>query len=192
MFKGKLTYSIFFSVVIFAAFIVAGAVAVIQNPVAAEAFINALKDSLFEYITEQDAPAMAVTLFVNNFEVSLILFLGGATFGIATIFILITNGALIGAVVEYAAAKQGIMAVAAGIIPHGIFEIPAFIISAGLGFLLAESMWMEFGGKGDAAESALKAGKIFAAVVVPLLAVAAIIEAFITPQVIDLVLQGVY
>ena len=134
---------------------------------------------------------MAVTLFINNLEASLLLFIGGATFGIVTLMILLTNGVIIGFVVEYAAKIQGSAAVVAGIVPHGIFEIPAFIIASGLGFLLAESMWLEFKGMDDAAEYAGKLARVFLMVVIPLLAAAAIIEAFITPQIIDLVVQGV-
>lgn len=191
MFKGKLSYAILFSVALFAAFFFAGVFAVRQDSSGIEALLQTLTDGIFGYIADQSPPMMALTLFINNLEVSLILFLGGATFGILTTIILLTNGALIGAVVEYTASVQGPAFIAAGLIPHGIFEISGFIISAGLGFMLAESMWLEYRGKGDAADYARRAGKTFACVVTPLLAVAAIVEAFITPQIIDLVLQGV-
>ena len=134
---------------------------------------------------------MAITLFINNFEASLLLFFGGATFGMVTLLVLVTNGVIIGFVVEYAAKLQGTAAVAAGIIPHGVFEIPAFIISSGLGFLLAESLWLEYKGTDDAAKCAAGLAKIYIMIVIPLLAAAAIIEAFITPQIINLVVQGV-
>lgn len=191
MFNNRLSYSISFSVVIFVLFIVLGAFTVNQNPESAEILLQTLNDELFSFISDQTPPYMALILFINNFEASLLLFFGGATFGILTLLVLVTNGVVIGFVVEYAVKFQGPAAVAAGIIPHGIFEIPAFIISAGLGFLLAESLWLEYKGADDAAKCAGKLAKIYLTTVIPFLAAAAIIEAFITPQIINLVVQGV-
>jgi len=191
MFNKKLSYSISFSLILFIVFFALGAFTINQNPDSAEMLLQTLNEDLFNYINEQSPPLMAATLFINNLEASLMLFIGGATFGIITLIVLLTNGVIIGFVVEYAIKLQGTAAVAAGIIPHGIFEIPAFIISSGLGFLLAESLWLEYKGKDDAAEYAMKLSKIYLMTVVPLLAAAAIIEAFITPQIINLVVQGV-
>lgn len=191
MFNKKLSYSISFSLILFLIFSALGALTISQNPESAEILLETLNEDLFNYINEQTPPYMALTLFINNFEASLLLFIGGATFGIVTLFVLLANGVIIGFVVEYAIELQGTATVAAGIIPHGIFEIPAFIISSGLGFLLAESLWLEYKGMDDAAEYAGKLCKIYLMTVIPLLAAAAIIEAFITPQIINLVVQGV-
>jgi stage II sporulation protein M len=191
MFNKKLSYSISLSLVLFLVSSVLGALLISQNAESAGILLEALNEDIFSYIKEQTPPYMALTLFINNFEASLLLFMGGATFGFVTLMVLFTNGVIIGFVVDYAVRLQGAAAVAAGIIPHGIFEIPAFIISSGLGFLLAESLWLEYRGMDDTAEYAKKLAKIYIMIVIPLLAVAAIIEAFITPQIIDLVVQGV-
>ena len=66
-------------------------------------------------------------------------------------------------------------------------EIPAFIISGTLGLLLARALWIEVNGNGDAAAEALGFGRTFLFVVIPLVAVAAVTEAFITPEIINLV-----
>ena len=76
---------------------------------------------------------------------------------------------------------------AAAILPHGIFEIPAFIIAGALGILLAQSLNEEWYGSGDAAVDARRYVRIFLLYVLPLVAVAAYVEAFITPVVIHLV-----
>ncbi|HXW99361.1 MAG TPA: stage II sporulation protein M, partial [Methanomicrobiales archaeon] len=68
-----------------------------------------------------------------------------------------------------------------------IFEIPSFIISASLGFIVGTAMLAEWRGEGDAAETARAHARTFLLVVVPLVAIAAFLEAFITPQVIHLV-----
>jgi stage II sporulation protein M len=77
--------------------------------------------------------------------------------------------------------------VMAAILPHGIFEIPAFIIAGALGFTLAGGMWKELTGAGDAASTGLAVGKYFLTLVVPLVAVAALVEAFITPYILQFV-----
>ena len=43
---------------------------------------------------------MCIKLFINNFEACILLFLGGASFGILTIFIMSLNGIVIGAIME--------------------------------------------------------------------------------------------
>jgi stage II sporulation protein M len=77
--------------------------------------------------------------------------------------------------------------VAAAILPHGVFEIPAFILSGALGILLAQSLIAEWYNGADTAEDAKKFSRIFIIYVIPLVAIAAFIEAFITPLIIHLV-----
>jgi len=50
-----------------------------------------------------------------------------------------------------------------------------------------EDVWIEVNGNGDAAAEALGLGRTFLFVVIPLVAVAAVTEAFITPEIINLV-----
>ena len=77
--------------------------------------------------------------------------------------------------------------VAAALIPHGIFEIPAFITASALGLMLGQALLLELQGRGNAARRASELGSVFLRVVVPLLAIAAVVEAFITPAIIPLV-----
>ena len=77
--------------------------------------------------------------------------------------------------------------VAAAILPHGIFEIPAFIISGAIGILLAQSLINEWYNGTDTAEDAKKFARTFILYVLPLVAIAAFVEAFITPIIIHLV-----
>ncbi|WOF15856.1 stage II sporulation protein M [Methanoplanus sp. FWC-SCC4] len=191
MFKDRLLFSSIFALIIFITFAMFGAFSVAQDKETAGLLLDSLKDQVFSNIMDDNPFILSVNLFVNNLEASLLLFIGGATFGLLTMFVLITNGIIIGFVVSYVSDEKGILSIMASIIPHGIFEIPAFIIAAGLGFLLTEALWMEFKGVGDTALSAKKYAKKFVLYVCPLLAVAAVIEAFITPKIIDLVLQGV-
>jgi uncharacterized membrane protein SpoIIM required for sporulation len=71
------------------------------------------------------------SIFLNNFRAVLIEYAGGIFFGILTFFILIVNGLFIG----YVGIKVDLKLFLIGIIPHGIFEIPAFIIGGTAGFV---------------------------------------------------------
>jgi stage II sporulation protein M len=130
---------------------------------------------------------MCLKLFANNLQACILLFLGGASFGILTIFIMSLNGIVIGAIMEIVHKDHTPLFVAAAIVPHGIFEIPAFIIAGALGILLAQSLIAEWYGSGDTAADARRFGRLFVLYVLPLVAIAACVEAFITPVVIHLV-----
>ncbi|OPY38755.1 MAG: hypothetical protein A4E35_00541 [Methanoregula sp. PtaU1.Bin051] len=126
-------------------------------------------------------------IFINNFEASLLLFLGGASFGILTIFIMSLNGIVIGAIMELVMREHSPAFVAAAILPHGIFEIPGFILAGAMGMLFSQALVSEYYGSGDAAGESARLAWLFVLFVVPLIAVAAIVEAFITPHIIQMV-----
>ncbi|MCT8336962.1 stage II sporulation protein M [Methanoculleus sp. Afa-1] len=135
-----------------------------------------------------DPPAvLAGKLFLNNLVACLLLFLGGASLGFVTMLILSVNGLVIGAIMELVRQQQGMLFIAAALIPHGIFEIPAFLIAGGLGLLLGRALLGEWHGTVDAATEARSLARLFLSVVVPLLAVAAVVEAFITPAILGMI-----
>jgi len=136
-----------------------------------------------------DAPSvLAFKIFVNILGACLLLFLGGASFGVVTIAVLMFNGMVIGAILEVVRGQEGLLYVAAAILPHGIFEIPSFLLAGAFGLLLGQALMMEWQGYGDAADAAHRLWSRFVRIVVPLLAIAAIVEAFITPAVVHLLI----
>jgi stage II sporulation protein M len=175
------------TIVIFAVSLAAGIAMTIASPETGQQMLDLLKEAIFGEVIDKTPAGLALTLFLNNLQACTFMFLGGATFGLLTAFIILTNGVVIGSVMELVRQQQGLVYVAAALLPHGIFEIPAFIISGTLGFLLARALWLEVNGTGDAAGTALGMGKTFLFVVVPLVAVAACTEAFITPEILNLV-----
>jgi stage II sporulation protein M len=176
-----------FTVLIFAASVAAGVAVTAENPGVGEQMLEMFRDALLGEILDSTPSVLAVKLFLNNLQACVVMFLGGASLGLLTAFIIMANGVVIGSVVELVRQQQGLLFIAAALLPHGIFEISAFVISGTLGFLLARNLWREWNGAGDAAASAVAMGRIFLLVVLPLVAVAAFTEAFITPEIIRLV-----
>ena len=76
----------------------------------------------------------------------------------------------------------------AGILPHGIFELPALIISLALGFYLCEVVvtYVRKNTKGLVGTALKNIARVFLFWVVPLLMVAAATEAYITPLILHL------
>ena len=168
----------------------AGAIAAEADQGVVDLIIASLEQAGFYDLSEEDPFSLTAIIFLNNLQAALLIFLGGATFGVLTLFILTTNGIVIGVVWHMMQDEGGVVGFLVGILPHGIFEIPALLIAGGLGLLLAEELYHELKGRGDAGQVAQGLGRTFLLIVIPLLAVAAIIESFITPQLLNMVLFG--
>ena len=73
-----------------------------------------------------------------------------------------------------------------GILPHGVIEIPVLILSTAVGMRIGKvALWRLFGGKVGIRKELAKAVKFYIIVLVPLLILAAAIEAFITTVLLD-------
>ena len=78
---------------------------------------------------------------------------------------------------------------AAGLIPHGIFELPAIFISLAMGFKTCHLMTLRITGKInnlDMKAHSINLVRIFVWIVLPLLIIAAIVEAHITPIIMNI------
>jgi len=187
MSESPLTNAIIITVLLFFTTITVGWIGTMQNPQIGENLMQLFEKEVAGQIMGKDTPEIFARLFFNNLEACILLFLGGASFGILTIFILSLNGILIGSIMEIVHEDHSIVFVAAAILPHGVFEIPAFILSGSLGILLAQSLIGEWYSGGDAAGDARGFARLFMISVVPLVLIAAFVEAFITPAIIHLV-----
>jgi stage II sporulation protein M len=179
--------AIILTILLFFVAMCVGWIGTVHNPAIGDDLIRLFQKEVAGQITVSDPVDMCVKLFFNNLEACILLFLGGASFGILTLFIMSLNGIVIGAVTEIISHGHSAIFIAAALLPHGIFEIPAFIIAGALGFCMAQSLIAEWYGAADTAADAGRLARIFLLYVLPLIAVAAVVEAFITPAVIQLV-----
>jgi stage II sporulation protein M len=187
MSNSELADAIIITFLLFCATLVVGWVGTYQNPSVGNELLQFFQKDVAGQIMGKGPVDIFERLFTNNLEACILLFIGGASFGILTIFIMSLNGIVIGAVMEIVHQTHSVLFVAAAIVPHGIFEIPAFIISGALGILLAQSLIAEWYGSGDTAADAAKFFKTFVMYVLPLVVTAALVESFITPVIIHLV-----
>ena len=157
------------------------------DPSFGQSLVTLFQEMITNEIMSNDPPLLAFQLFLNNLETCVLLFLGGAVFGLITMFVLSFNGIIIGGIMEVVRVKTGSLVMLAAIVPHGIFELPAVLVSASLGLILGRTVMLELIGQGDSAAQALVLGRLFLRYVVPFIAFAACIEAFITPAVLHLV-----
>jgi stage II sporulation protein M len=83
-------------------------------------------------------------IFLNNMFASIMAVLLGAFFGIFPLLLLVTNGLLLGYVASDPTDGHTLFYFLKGILPHGIIEIPAFILACTLGlrfgFLMIEGV----------------------------------------------------
>jgi stage II sporulation protein M len=187
MSNSALTNAIIVTLLLFFTTIMVGWIGAALNPSVGQDLLKLFEKEVAGQMDGANPYDMCLKLFANNLQACVLLFLGGASFGILTIFIMSLNGIVIGAIMELVSKDHTALFVAAAILPHGIFEIPAFIISGALGILLAQSLIAEWYSGEDAAADARRLGQLFVLYALPLVATAAVIEAFITPVVIHLV-----
>ena len=133
-------------------------------------------------------------LFLNNTRSMTVIFLAGMfSFSVLGVLLYMVNIALIGGV--YAVLELLGMSPTpiflAGVLPHGIFELPALLIGSAVVLYIGAALVTPQNGKsmGEVIiELMADWAKIFVGVVVPLLAVAALVEAYITPSILFRVL----
>ncbi len=129
------------------------------------------------------APAASTGIMTNNISVSFMTFAGGITGGVLTVFSLLYNGILIGAI--GAACWLGGMSLPlwSFVAPHGVLELPAIFIAGGAGLRLAQGLL--FPGLYSRRDALTKSGSEAVRLlmgVVPVLIVAGLIEGFISPS----------
>ena len=116
-------------------------------------------------------------IMFNNMETAFFAMALGIFFGIAPFFIVLINGYILGFVTNKTISSLGILSLGK-LIPHGIFELPAILISLALGFRLGMFLFVYRGkNKGREFWQWIKDSlRIFVFIVIPLLVIAGIIE----------------
>ena len=127
-------------------------------------------------------PLASSAIMTNNLSVTFSTFALGITGGLGTIYMMLFNGLLIG-VIGMACHMSGMsLQLWSFVAPHGVLELPAIFIAGGAGFRIAAGLL--FPGYLPRRESLSRAGTDAVQLLlgtIPLLIVAGIIEAFVSP-----------
>jgi uncharacterized membrane protein SpoIIM required for sporulation len=132
------------------------------------------------------APLLSAQITINNIQVSLAAFAGGMTFGALTVWALVQNGLLVGALAAVYAKAGLSLQFWSLIVPHGALEIPAIIVAGGAGLVLGRALISP--GDMPRLEALRRASRPAIRMVlgaIPLFIIAGLVEGFITPRPID-------
>jgi len=172
----------------FAGFYVAGDTSRLQDIMPGMSAENFADGLLVDYSDEFDGlhwdeAFMTAFFMTNNTAVAFNAFVFGLTAGLGTIFILVYNGLIVGAL--YGFLHQGgadLLLFYSLILPHGVIELAAIFLSGGAGLMLGKGMLVP--GKYTRKHSLILHAKK-AVVLIPgmavMMVIAAFIEGFFTP-----------
>ncbi|ACX72190.1 protein of unknown function DUF95 transmembrane [Methanocaldococcus vulcanius M7] len=127
-----------------------------------------------------------ISILSNNLKVIFLMLAGAITFGLSTFINLLFNGFNVGALIGSTFLTNEPLKIIAGfILPHGIFEIPAILISAVAGFKIPYEITLYLLDKKEKpiTEEDIKVFLKLAIISIILIIIAAFIEVYITPKI---------
>ena len=178
--------------VAFAVLMVLGFAGTFAFPDLAQSFLNRFVDQMQSSgITGTDGSIHPLALFFNNIRATFVMLLYGLIpFLYLPALALGTNAILLG-VVAAGTLRNGLSPAYffVGILPHGIFELPALIVSIALGLYLCSRIThaLRFKRKGIILPTINEAMRVMILLCLPLLALAAVVEAYLTPALLHLI-----
>jgi len=135
-------------------------------------------------------PVASSAIMTNNMSVAFTAFAAGITAGLGTMYMIIFNGVLMG-VIATACAQAGMsLQLWSFVAPHGVLELPAIFIATGAGLRIAAGLL--FPGVLPRRESLARAGREAVQLLlgcVPMLLIAGVIEAFVSPTEISVAMK---
>ena len=143
-------------------------------------------------IVQEDGSFSAVALFLNNLQaMALSVLYGFIPFLFRPALSLGVNSIILGALAAlYSNNGFSLLMLLAGILPHGIFELPALFLSLGAGLCLCKNInaYIRKNEKGVMKPLLLNILRVVCVLILPLLAAAAVMETYVTPLVMSLFL----
>lgn len=141
--------------------------------------------ALFEKMTSWQ---LMLVIMVNNIVKSFVALIAGLLFGIPPVLYLLINGNVVGLLSAHLVLTGMPLAeVLILLLPHGIIELTAFFLASSYGFYLGMRMYRRVRYKESLRPHVRLALRAFGYIIAPLLIIASIIEAYITPLFLPLV-----
>jgi stage II sporulation protein M len=134
---------------------------------------------------------LVLLIFINNAIKALGMVCLGILLGLPPLLFIGLNGFIVGGLGSALESAKGWTYVMASFVPHGIIEIPVILLAAALGFTVGMESLKWLARRESRVKSQLSDSlKVYLKWILPGLAVAAIIEGFVTPLLIGLVSTG--
>ena len=138
-------------------------------------------------LSSDDPGSLFVFLISNNASIAFASVILGIIPVIAPVFISLFNGFAVGAVIEMISEGRSVVFILAGLLPHGIFELSAVFLACAAGLRLGLSplilLYEERFSFSSWVSELKEAVTAFVLIILPMLIVAAFIEAFVTPAI---------
>jgi stage II sporulation protein M len=169
------------SLALFAAGMMIGLIIVYRVPALTDRFTDTLAEFIGMF-TGMPRWKLAAAIFLNNALKTLLAILLGPALGIVPAIFLLANGAALGVALSLSIKARGWATSLLSIVPHGLLELPAVFLGTSIGVMLGIHTVKRFAGKSETnfrAEMG-RALKYYCTVILPLLFVAALVEAFLT------------
>lgn len=144
--------------------------------------------SRFESLMTMSPFYIMFAIFLNNAFVSLLFLVLGLALGVLPVLFIAFNGYLVGVIAYLVAQERGLLFILLALLPHGILELPMVFLAASIGLRLGHQVFSALIGRSTQIKREFKEGLMFYfRWILPLLLVAAIIETFITPLILNLI-----
>jgi len=137
----------------------------------------------YEPVLEMNRIAQILFIFLKNSFASFLVIILGVIFGILPVISLISNGEILGVLANSVLRESSIFYFFLGILPHGIIEIPCFLISSAIGLRIGKVLIKKILRRGGSLKEEFNSGlSFFLRVLLPLLFLAALIEVLISSE----------
>lgn len=182
---GSLRVYIGLSVFLFALTTVMGYYTAAYLPEVAAEYSSQLE--MLKWILDQPPVLIMIIIFLKNFLACTVSVLLGLGLALMPLMVVTSNGFLLGIVSYSVLQKEGLLYLAAGILPHGVIELPVVLLCIAVGFRLGYLVALSIlGEKANLAKETSIAVRLLILRFMPLLLLAASIETFITPLAISM------
>lgn len=148
-------------------------------------FSDARREALGEFASlfiGRPRPLLALLIFLNNALKTLLVIIAGPLVGVLPLVFLLINGYVLGIVFYATFQTKGFWSFLLAIAPHGVLELPAVLLGTAIGLKLGTRAIARFIKKdgSDLSAELARGLRFFVAVIIPLLTISALIEAFVT------------
>ena len=130
---------------------------------------------------------LAGAILLNNATKTLLAIVLGVMLGIVPMIFLFANGIALAVAWSLSSQNRGPWLALLSILPHGVIELPAVFLGTSIGLMIGSQALKRLTGKSETpiGTELLQGLRYFCSVLLPLLLVAALVEAFVTTALVS-------